>query len=296
MPTAPFDQIPEASIPADLGDGRSGDRVSVRTEGVLYVREGLASFAPWETIYGVTELHGRLHILAPRPLPAAPWFTVHAPMVRGGVAALPDLAERIRRGRPGGGGYRDAVRHHRARLSLDDLIERVRERDTLAGGLTVPVTNIDDSTQRAGVWTLQFAILWVGLTMGVVLFFGSSATHRADTMLLGLFGAALLVMAGLGGAALAGVVVRWARRSLEPVRRVLVLAPDGCVVGLPTGVRALPWSDVTRFVVANGLRGPVLMIEGTGGTRIGAVHSRFLGGPIELIAAVANTYRQAAHD
>ncbi|MFK7985505.1 MAG: hypothetical protein AB8I08_05700 [Sandaracinaceae bacterium] len=240
----------------------------------------------------MTELDGRLHILTPRTPPSAPWFTVHATMVRGGMEAMPALAERLRRGRPGGG-YRGAVRQHRARMSRDELVAQVRSRAPIDGGLTV-LGALNDSAFETKLVFLRYLLIigplaasYVGVGLG-----GNAGAFQNPRMAM--LGAAGFVLLSWMAAALAGPVGRWAFRRLSTPGRVLVLAPDGCVVGLPTGVRAFRWDEVADFRIET--RGGVegLSVFGSNGAHLGALGAQYVNGPLRLLAAVANTYREAA--
>jgi hypothetical protein len=75
--------------------------------------------------------------------------------------------------------------------------------------------------------------------------------------------------------------------------RVLVLAPDGCVCGLPEGVRTFAWPEIASFDVASppGTGGGRLAIRGADGRLLGELDGSWFGAPLPLIRAVAEAYR-----
>jgi hypothetical protein len=117
----------------------------------------------------------------------------------------------------------------------------------------------------------------------------------------------MVIAAGIavGGAVLGAsvpVVLASNWRSLRKRRtrpRVLVLAPDGCVVGLPSGPRAFSWPEVARFEAGAqpmpqkplGPARPCLDVYLQGGECAGRIDGAWFAEPLELIVAVAEAYR-----
>ena len=77
---------------------------------------------------------------------------------------------------------------------------------------------------------------------------------------------------------------------------MLVLAPDGCIIGFRTGVQTLRWSDVGRFEAAR-VQSSLelgLVVRGPEGGVLGEIDAAWLDAPLLLVVAVAEAYRDAA--
>jgi hypothetical protein len=70
--------------------------------------------------------------------------------------------------------------------------------------------------------------------------------------------------------------------------RVLVLAPDGAVVGFSTGIEVVAWASVGAFVARQGQLG---VLDAQGAVR-GVIDATWFTRPLALIVAVAETYRR----
>lgn len=288
-----LDGVAETSLPSWANDGRSGDRVSFLEAGLLAVQDGLATFARWTDVLSVVKRGDAAFILAPRRPPAAPWIRVGPQQIDGDVDSfLRRLDERRR-----SGGYRDSVRAQRQNLQLDELRRRVSAREPVPGALEVPST-IVLGRSYPGLGLAQVASITISSLLGV--FFATGLVIAADAPEL----AGLCSYAGIFGGILAGALLarsigrRWraAKDATLPRQRVLVLAPDGCIIGFRTGVRTLRWSSVGRF--ESGRIEPDyetgLIVRGADDQKLGEIEAAWLDAPLELVVAVAEAYREAA--
>lgn len=299
--TVPPMSTRDARAPAAAGElierPRTGpDRVALVEGGIQHVAEGRETFVRFRDLYAVVEHEGLVYLLVPRTLPAPPWLVVHAGMIEDrSPGALARFAARARQGGESGG-YRDAVRRHRQGMSREELWRRVRAREALPGMMEVPPTQprADPTVSR-----VQAAIVVLGssvvLVPGMLMPFLSGRAGELAVPFVMLFGLGWpLVMIVL--AVTVGRYWRAARAARLPRRRVLVLAPDGCVVGARDGIRSLEWSHVSGFRVdaVGPSREPGLVVYGARGERLCDVEARFLAAPLGLVVAVAEAYRQAA--
>lgn len=206
--------------------------------------------------------------------------------------------------RGAGSGYRDAVRQRRQGLSPLELTAKVRRREDVPGALEVPSTiRLGSSGHRLeGVVICSLivggAIATYAVAFGGMLaMIGAGARGAAD--LLGVFiGVAPYLGAFLG--AFVGIRIRkkWraARDAEVPRQRVLVLAPDGCIIGFRTGVKTMKWSEVGSFAI-----GPTepdhndgLVVRDIDGEKLGDIDGGWLDAPLSVVVKVAETYREAA--
>jgi hypothetical protein len=107
------------------------------------------------------------------------------------------------------------------------------------------------------------------------------------------FAAGVVVSSAAGGAGMLYLV-----RDKKGKGRVLALAPDGVVIGLPSGVRAYAWTAIGAFrgeerVLADGSGRsfPHLVVMGHDGREIGAIHEAWFDRPLTLMIEVAESYR-----
>ncbi|MBX3276148.1 MAG: hypothetical protein KF729_38200 [Sandaracinaceae bacterium] len=306
MTTSPWieiDAVPEAQLPPHLVDRKHGDRVSVIEGGILHVRDGRATFAPFRDLYAVVSHGGRVYLLVPRRPPSPPWLEVDPTMFGAdGAAGMARFAERAREGGPDvGGGYRDAVRRHRQGLGHEELLRRVAAREPVPGMMEVPST-VRLNRSYPGLGMVQaLAVIGGGFAgYAAIIALAVAAGGGRDGEAALMLGTYTLPFLGLGGGAYAAHTIgrRWraAADATAPRQRVLVLAPDGCVLGLRDGVRALTWGAVGRFTVAR-LEPEYeegLVIHGAEGERVGEIDGGFLDAPLGLVVAVAEAYRDAA--
>jgi hypothetical protein len=95
-----------------------------------------------------------------------------------------------------------------------------------------------------------------------------------------------------------GAGMLYAVRDKKGSGRVLALAPDGVVIGLPHGVRAYAWTAIGAFrdeerdlSDGSGRSFPHLIVVGSDGAEIGAIHEAWFDRPLALIVEVAESYR-----
>lgn len=298
----PIDHVPEAELPAHASDGKSGDRVSLLEAGLLHVEGGRATLVPWRDVLGVLERGGEAIVLVPRRPPREPWVSVRRELLGDAPDAVRAFAARVRE-RSASGGYRDAVRQRRQGLAPAELIDKVREREPVPGALEVPSTiylgrlghpleGLVLFGMLGGAWALGFAAtILVGVAAGA----GRLEHAELVFQILG-FLPYVFVLAAAFAAVRVRKAWRAARQAELPRQRVLVLAPDGCVVGFRTGVRALAWSEVGGFEI-----GPTepdyndgLVVRDLDGKKLGDIDAGWLAQPLSLVVDVAETYRDAA--
>lgn len=300
-----LDEAPEASLPEHARDGRHGDRVSFTESGLLHVRNGRATFARWTDILGVVEQGDRAYVLVPRRPPSPPWIEVDASMIGDEPEAVKAFAKRLRE-RGGGGGYRDAVKQRRQNLDREALLQKVRSREPVPGALEVPSTVVlgrsypglgpVQALSLMGGAGLGYALSMTGVVVSAHLDVGG---YRGEPHPLAILAFYVLPFVGIGVGAWAAREIgrRWraAKDRTFPRQRVLVLAPDGCIVGFRAGVRTLKWAMVGAFG-----EGPTehhewgLIVTGPNGEKIGDVDAGYLDAPLSLVVAVAEAYRRAA--
>lgn len=297
-----LDRVSEGSLPEYARDGKSGDRASMLEAGLLHVEEGVATFARWSDVLAMRIHSGHLYVLVPRRSPSPPWIRL-SPALFGesGPEVLKSIQSRLE-SRLMGGGYRDAVRRQRQDLDTDELLWRVKNREQIPGVLEVPSTiKLGGSYpwMRAG----QLAVFAAGSAFGYALMFGgffvgAMLNDEIGTMFALFSYFAIFAGVLLGAFAASQLAKHWRARvdAGRPRQRVLVLAPDGCVVGFRTGVRALAWSRVGEFT-----SGPTqpdyehgLIVRGLRGETLGDISAGWLDAPLELVVSIAETYREAA--
>jgi len=218
-------------IDEDLAETKT---LTLESGGVRVAR----SLAPWTSVLGALALPAgapkQLFVLVPRRPPAPPWFAVTAEQLpaelrEGGLTAV---AQRIE-ARARVGSYREHA-GQRPPLDASELLARVLERADLPGALEVPVGH--------------------GPGAGFNRFLASAATATAGTATALVAGLTLApgftsVIAGAGLLLGAATPTGWhvLQRRMRSKPRVLVLAPDGCVIGFPSGVRAFAWNEIEGF-------------------------------------------------
>ncbi|HJL19575.1 MAG TPA: hypothetical protein RMH99_28185 [Sandaracinaceae bacterium LLY-WYZ-13_1] len=296
-----LDGVREGELPAHASDGRSGDRVGFLESGLLHVRDGRAVFARWSDVLGVLAHDGAAYVLLPRRPPSQPWVEVDRAMLGDEPDAVKAFARRVSE-RGSGGGYRDAVRKRRQNLTDTALESKVRRREPVPGALEVPSTIV---LGRRYPWlgAVQLGALGLGGVLGyfafVGIFMATMAMPRDARPLAMLFSYAMPVVGvvlGAWGAREIGRRWRAAKDRTLPRQRVLVLAPDGCVVGFRGGVRTLKWTQVGEFGT-----GPTepnydmgLVVRAPNGDKLGDLDAGWLDAPLRLVVAVAEAYRKAA--
>ncbi len=237
----------------------------------------------WDQVFGVALMPEgaptKAFVLVPRQPPAPPWIEVRPAELPEDAPDLETLATRIR-GRVEQSGYRDRGLQ-RPMLPPDQLMAKVLAREDVPGALEIPV-----GAGPGGWWRRGVDLLASGSAGGLLGLYGGALTGSA--MLA-------VVIAGAGATVGAALPLAFARnwrslRSRSKRPRVLVLAPDGCVVGLPTGPEAFAWSDIGGFHEAVEGRGRRLEVRRRDGSIAGSIDAAWFGAPLELITAVAQAY------
>ncbi|MEO0323442.1 MAG: hypothetical protein AAF447_10830 [Myxococcota bacterium] len=281
-----MEHVDESPFPGESGLALDGG-------GVAYQRLGTHVRARWDQVLGVVALPAdaprRAFLLLPRRPPAPPWVELGPRELPAGFNPDEKGFERfvrVVRERSAHRDYRAGTRG--AQLSPETLMDRVLARTEVPGALEVPV-----GAGPGGWWRRSLDLIAGGSAGGL---FGLYAG-----MLTGAGAVALGVAAAAGAAAGATLPVAasksfgFRRRSRRP--RVLVLAPDGCVVGLPTGPRAYGWGQIGAFRAGEhqlpGLRPRLcLEVELASGQVAGRIDASWFGDPLELIVSVAEAYRK----
>jgi hypothetical protein len=257
--------------------------LALTPEGII-AKEGFRRLdVQWDQVFGVAlmpiEAPTKAFLLVPRKPPEPPWIEVSPADLPEDVSDLETLAVRIR-ARVQQSGYRDRG-PQRPMLPPDQLMEKVLAREDVPGALEIPV-----GAGPGGWWRRGVDLLASGSAGGLLGLYGGALTGSA--MLA-------VVIAGAGAAVGAALPMAFARnwrslrgRSKRP--RVLVLAPDGCVVGLPTGPEAFAWSDIGGFQEALDGRVRRLEVRRRDGSIAGSIDAAWFGAPLELITAVAQAY------
>jgi hypothetical protein len=272
--------------------GRYRVRASLDEEGLELTREEQATRATWSDVLGVIVLGTSAYVLVPREPPRPPWIEVRLSMLDpslkgGGVAGF---AGRVRE-RVGQRGYRDAKPRAPA-MDAATLMSRVMEKRAIRGALEVPIGRGAQDTRSdakrlvdsgIGAGTGGAGGGYVGMLFGAIAAGGIGLPIEAGAW-------AGAVLGGLGAAALGGVLgFRRLRTSLRG--RVMVLTPDGCVIGFPGGPRAFAWSELQSFRIDREDGHAFLVVCGADGEMLGRIDGLWFGAPLELIHAVAEAYR-----
>jgi hypothetical protein len=281
-------------------DGVSRDEVSEEhrdVEGIAIRRDALVlcekrhvTVVPWTSVLSVVRVEDRVYALCPRRPPAPPWIELDASHAGALGESLDSLTKNLE-ARSARRGYREAG-PTRSLLSPKELFDRLIAKDPVPGTVEVPVGYGPGGRTRLGTRIGQTI---AGLGMGA--FGGAYAgailqaifvTHPAIA-----FFAGVATSSAAGGAGMLYLV-----RDKKGQGRVLALAPDGVVIGLPRGVRAYGWKAIGGFrgeerVLSDGSGRsfPHLVVTAHDGREIGAVHEAWFDRPLALIVAVAEAYR-----
>ena len=261
----------------------SAPELELGPEGV----RGPFGFAPWDLVFGVALVPRQdpdtAYVLMPRKPPAPPWFAVRREDLPTGVD-LPTFALQVSQ-RTAATGYRRRIAATPT-LPPRDLLERVLDRAEVPGALEVPI-----GVGPGG---------WARRTLDVT---GTGVVGGLLGLYVGIFGGPALAAVGAtvgfasGAAIPMGFGSSWRSAPFRRRRpRVLVLAPDGCVIGLPEGPRAFAWSEVGGFSeaelpTARSAR-PALQLRLAEGQVAGLLDESWFGAPLALIVAVAEAYRK----
>lgn len=281
-------------------------RVILSEHGLAWIDGKRGVVAPWSDVLGVvvreaddvTGEAGTVYVLVPRTPPLAPWLAVvesalPADEARDGLAAF---AKRVL-ARSRQSGYR-AVAQKGPLLPRSELVRRVLAHLPIPGAVEVPV--------GPGPREDGHGKLGIGTALGTI--GGGVGGAMAGSALLGatLGPAGVLVAAAVCAALVGGVVTFYdsfqssamAGRTSRP--RVLVLAPDGCVVGFADGVRGFSWDQVGRFVAGSYAlatgdeQRDCLEVRAHDDVLVGRIDASWFDGPLELIVGIAEAYRRRA--
>ncbi|MEM9074336.1 MAG: hypothetical protein AAGE52_37930 [Myxococcota bacterium] len=248
------------------------------------------AFATWDQVFGVAlvpeDSPTRAFILVPRRPPKPPWFEIRTKDLPENLrdAGLKGLATQVT-SRMQHRGYRDAG-PKRPLLDAETLMQRVLARTEVPGALEVPV-----AAGPGGWWRRSLDLFAAGSAGGLAGLY-AGAFSGSGLIAIGVAAAGVAV----GASVPVFVASNWRSvraRTRKP--RVLVLAPDGCVVGLPTGPEAFDWPSIRHFrageQVAAGRARPCLEVVRSDGRVAGRIDAAWFAQPLPLIVAVAEAYR-----
>jgi len=273
------------------------DAVELKPDGVHHRVGGRLTVVPWDRVLGVERVDWRdrptLYVLAPRRPPRPPWIDIIAALLPPDVDDLAAL-ERTIEGRAAQRGFRTAA-PPRASMTLEELRGAVMANREIAGAVEVPVGPGPSGAQPRRL--PPFAMVWapplvaIGMLVAVVVLSGGYVfvpiVHAEE------LGYALVIGCVVAAYALVGAGVWTQRRRRSALRRrVLVLAPDGFVIGVRGGVLAhrwseaelVPWRDASGRLSLNVTRGP--------GRRVASVRAEWFDAPLPLVVAIATAYRE----
>lgn len=261
------------------------ESLSLSSEGVSQPKLGRV---PWSDVMGAVCLdkgrNQRTYVLMRREPPQPPWFAVTPAMLKssGLSCDLRELATTLNE-RVGQGGYRH-TQQRATRMEADELFKMVMQREAIAESLEIG----RGPGPRRRLSRLADAIA------------GAAAGGMAGFMLtVFLHQLAWLPWAAGGLALLGGGFTQLSRtpRVKGGPARVLVMTPDGCVVGFPEGPRAFAWSDLGPFTIgaSDPARRPRskdgLDVVDAQGKALGHIDRAWFRGRLEVIVALANAYR-----
>lgn len=276
--------------------GRVDTRVRFDVRGLEATIAGREVSARWEQVFGVALVPEvdprRAFVLVPRRPPEAPWIEIVPKDLPDELRAegLEGLARRVRE-RMSQRGYRSGG-PTRPLLEPAALMQRVLAREEVPGALEVPVG------PGPGGWWRRFLDVFAGGSAGGLAGLYAGAFTGSPLVALAVAAAGATVGAGVPIALSSSFESLRARRRRP---RVLVLAPDGCVVGLPSGPEVFAWPNVARFSAeehpppgrASPLR-PCLAVHLSDGRVAGTIDAAWFAEPLALIVAVAEAYRGRA--
>jgi hypothetical protein len=241
--------------------------VEVTPRALVLRSEGLSSEVPFDSVLGIVQDGASAILLAPRRRPSPPWFVIPGTALGETVEAFVDLVDRRSRE----GHYR-AAPARRSERSKDDLRSDVLARRPVPGEVDVPVGLGPGGRVRRRL----------GLGAAIATFALGSALAIAVPIL-----GAPLATIGAGATAVSVGRMLHARR-----RRVLVLAPEGAVVGFPERVATIGWDEVGPIAVEPAERGRALAFRSRDAQPIGFLHESWIAAPIDRVAAIAEHYRR----
>lgn len=286
------DWIPKDEIDERGALGRYRVRARLDEDGVELTREEHATRATWSDVLGIIVLGPSAYVLVPRAPPRPPWIEVRLSMLDPSLreGGLEGFAARVRE-RVGQRGYRDAKPRGPA-MDAATLMARVMDKSAIRGALEVPVGRGAQDTRSdakrlvdsgIGAGTGGVGGGYVGMLVGALAAGGLGLPLEVGGWVGGVLGT-------VGAAAVGGVLgFRRMRTSLRG--RVMVLTPDGCVIGFPGAPRAFVWGDLQSFRIEREDGHAFLVVSGIHGDVLGRIDGLWFGAPLELIHAVAEAYR-----
>lgn len=268
---------------ADESASRAARALQLDETGVRWSDGDVSVHATWPQVFGVAVAGDEAYILMPRRPPEPPWVPVKRGQLPEGIADLEGLAERVR-ARIAQSGYRDGG-PRRPLLPPDVLMERVLARQEVPGVLEVPV-----GIGPGGMWRRGVDLMAAGSAGGMAGLYLGAMVATGPVLAVAVVAGALF-----GAATPIAMSTNW--RSVRNPRskpRVLALAPDGCVVGLPSGPTVYSWPQVEAFCESTSPEpGHRSCLEiTTGGVVAGRIDAAWFGAPLPLIVAVAEAYRK----
>ncbi len=273
----PFDDASRVDAPEWTRALPSG--LTLADEGVALVDGSTVSIARWSDVLGAVVVDAKLYVLVPRHAPHAPWFECSPKEVTGDRTL--DATARAIESRVRTSGYRSAP-VPRELVAPEELLARLRARVEVPGAVEVPIGPGPEGRKSQRLELL-------GKTAGIV-----GATGYFGVMVSIEVGAAI----GAGLLLCAGAVALFDRlRPRYAPPRVLALAPDGCVIGLPGGARAFGWSEIAAFEASDYVfdferaAQPCLVVRGSDREPLGRIDADWFTRPLPLIVAVAEAYR-----
>ena len=181
-----------------------------------------------------------------------------------------------------------------------DLLARLKANDAVPGTVEVPA--------GAGPWSVGFGGWWsraraYGIGGGAGGFMGGQIGVSIGVAVAAGAGAAIgLATGAVLGAGMGAGAAWWLGRRGTAARtaRVLALAPEGCIVGLPDGVAVFGWDELAPITIATRsirYHGAAhddahLVYRTKEGNDLGAIHYSWFAQPLELIVQVAEAYRR----
>ncbi len=282
-----IDGVPRDEAPEEH---RDAEGIAVRSDALVSVERGRITVVPWTSVLSVVRVEDRVYALCPRRPPAPPWIEMkasHAEAIGETLDSLRDnLAARASRR-----GYREAG-PTRSLLSPKELFDRLIAKDPVPGTVEVPVGYGPGGRTRL---TTRIGQTIAGMGMGAL------GGVYAGAILQAIFVAqpAVAFIVGMASTTTAGGAgMLYLARDKKGQGRVLALAPDGMVIGLPQGVRAYGWQAIGGFrgeervlPDGSGRSFPHLVVQGSDEREIGAIHEAWFDRPLDLIVAVAEAYR-----
>ncbi|MCA9612502.1 MAG: hypothetical protein H6721_20355 [Sandaracinus sp.] len=248
--------------------------------------------ATWEQVFGIAlvpeDAPRQAFVLVPRRPPQPPWIEILPKDLPEELReeGLEGLARRVRE-RMAQRGYRSGG-PTRPLLDPATLMQRVLAREEVPGALEVPVG------AGPGGWWRRFLDVFAAGSAGGLAGLYAGAFSGNPMIALGVAAAGATVGASVPVALSSSFESLRARRRRP---RVLVLAPDGCVVGLTSGPAVFAWGDIARFAVedhapegrASPLRACLAVRKANG--EVASLDGAWFAEPLPLIVAVAEAYR-----